>query len=387
MTSTPTVAPRAISPLLILMSGIAGVGIQALMLSPLLTDIAHGLGSGAKEIGFASASYGAGVAVSALLAAPRLGSWRKRIALRIAFVVMAAGLLLCAASWNWRILAAGQLISGLAAGVIIPGTYAYTADISAPESRSQALGKVLFGWSVAMVAGVPVAALLSALVEWRGTFILVGTVAAAMALAMSFLPRSTKGTGQSIRYRDVLSLPGAITGYAATFSYMIGFYQTYTFIGDHVRLLHGTGAWLGGAISLSYGVGFGAGVIVDKWIDKTGPRKVLPRGLLLVGLNYAVLPFSTISILTTAAYPFLWGFANHLCMTALVSFLNSLSIEKRGTVMGLFSFVTYVSVGAGGAAYGPVYEAFGFYPVSLAAAAMLVAAAGLVLWALHEPPR
>ena len=58
---------------------------------------------------------------------------------------------------------------------------------------------------------------------------------------------------------DNHSLPGAWVGYLSTFAYMIAFYQTYTFIGDHVRQTHGAGAWLGGTISLAYGIGFGVG--------------------------------------------------------------------------------------------------------------------------------
>ncbi len=369
------------------MTGIAGVGIQALILSPLLTDIARGLGTGAKEIGFASAGYGIGVATSALFAAPRLGAWPKRTALRVSFMVMTAGLLLCAGAWDWRVLAAGQLIAGLAAGVIIPGTYAFTGDIASPETQSQALGKVLFGWSVAMVAGVPLAALLSGFAGWRGTFLLVAGVAALMVLAMGLLPRSKPAMrGAAIRFRDVLSLKGAVTGYIATFAYMIAFYQTYTFIGDHVRQLHGTGAWLGGAIALSYGAGFGAGVVFDKWIDATGPRNILPMALFLVGLNYFALPFATLSVASTAIYPLVWGFANHFCMTTLVSFMGGLSAERRGTVMGLFSFVTYVAVGVGGAVYGPIYEHYGFFPVALAATAMLFAVA-LVTHAMFRSNR
>ena len=59
------------------------------MLSPLLTDIAAGLGTQAKEIGFAASAYGVGVASAALLAAPQLGRWPKRGAIRIAFAVLA----------------------------------------------------------------------------------------------------------------------------------------------------------------------------------------------------------------------------------------------------------------------------------------------------------
>ncbi len=371
-------------PLWLLTLNLAAVGIQALMLSPLLTDIAKGLGTGAVEIGFAAGAYGLGVAAAALLAAPRLGKWPKREAIRIAFAVLAGGLLLCSFARAWQVLAAGQLIAGLASGVIIPATYALTGDISLPEERSRALGRVLFGWSVAMVAGVPLAALLSALVGWRGTFLLVSAIAVLMVLAGALLPKVARhGESKRVRYTEVIGTPGALLGYAATFSYMIAFYQTYTFIGDNVRQLHEAGAWLGGAISMSYGVGFGAGIVFDKWIDATGPRRLLAAGLFLVGLNYAVLPFATLSVVAIALYPFFWGLANHFCMTALVSFLESLSPERRGTIMGLFSFVTYVAEGMAGAAYGSVYDSYGFFAVSFAATATLWAAASLVFMQLQ----
>src|SRR4029079_14993247 len=104
------------SSLLLLMAGIAAVGMQALVLSPLLTDIAAALSAGPREIGFASGAYGAGVALMALLAAPRLGHWPKRTAIRCAFAILAAGLVLCASAWDWRVLVVGQLIAGLASG-------------------------------------------------------------------------------------------------------------------------------------------------------------------------------------------------------------------------------------------------------------------------------
>lgn len=53
---------RRQAPLYLLTLSLAAVGIQALMLSPLLTDIAGGLGSSAKEVGFAAGAYDAGMA-------------------------------------------------------------------------------------------------------------------------------------------------------------------------------------------------------------------------------------------------------------------------------------------------------------------------------------
>src|SRR5204863_7387128 len=113
MTVVSTV-PSAQNHLLILMAGIAAVGIQALMLSPLLPDIAQALAAGPVEIGIASGAYGAGVALAALVAAPRLGQWPKRQAIQIAFAIIAAGLALCAAAFDWRVPVGGRLGTRLA---------------------------------------------------------------------------------------------------------------------------------------------------------------------------------------------------------------------------------------------------------------------------------
>ena len=294
------------TPLLLLTLSIAAVGIQALMLSPLLTDIAAGLGTQAKEIGFAASAYGVGVASAALLAAPQLGRWPKRAAIRIAFAVLAFSLFLCAFAWDWRVLAGAQLIAGLASGVIIPATYALTGDIAPPDRRSQDLGKVLFGWSIAMVAGVPLAAVLSAFVGWRGTFLIVGAVAAIMPFAGALLPKVTSfGTvGERVRYMDVLRLPGAWVGYLSTFAYMIAFYQTYTFIGDHVRQTHGAGAWLGGTISLAYGIGFGVGVDTVSWgsmLNESQSELILGKWWQLVAATAAMAALVTAFSLFTDA--------------------------------------------------------------------------------------
>jgi predicted MFS family arabinose efflux permease len=365
--------------LTVLMFGIAAVGIQALMLSPVLPDLAIALRAGPQEIGIASGAYGAGVALAALLAAPRLGQWSKRQAIQYAFAVMAAGLALCAAAQDWRILAAGQFIAGLAAGIILPGIYAFANDLTAPEMRSRAVGKVLFGWSIAMVAGIPFAAFLADLAGWRLTFATVAAISALMVAGIGLLPRvEADSAARPVPYARALAVRGIPLALIATFAYMIAFYQTYTFIGDHVRHLHGAGAWLGGLIACSYGAGFGAAMVLDGWIDRVGAGRLMPLGLFLLGLVYAVLPASTLTLATAIGFPFIWGLANHLSMNTLVTYIGGAPAAERATAMGLFSFITYVAVGLGGAVYGAVYAAKGFAIVSFAAAAGVWIAAVLV---------
>lgn len=376
---SPVPPATATRDLTILMMGIATVGLQALMLSPMLPDMAAALHATAREIGFATGAYGLGVAVSALIAAPQLGRWRKVPALRAAFLIMAGGLALCGFAWDWRILVAGQALTGLAAGIILPGTYALAAELSAPEARSRAIGKVIFGWSVAMVAGIPLAALFADLVDWRGTFATVSVASLIMTLLMGGIsPTSGAVAANAATYRQALRVPGMKLCLVATFAYMIGFYQTYTFVGDYVRNLHDAGAWLGGAVAASYGLGFGAAILFNGWQDRQGPVRLMALALLAVGLNYLILPFALLGFWTTLTYPFLWGLANHVCMNVLVSFIGDAPAAERSTAMGLFSFITYLAVGLGGAVYGTVYAQMGFMPVSFAAMLGMVLAAILV---------
>lgn len=382
MSATSTLSKASVSTnasLMILMCAIASVGIQALMLSPLLPDIASALHASAREIGFATGAYGVGVALAALAAAPRLGQWRKVLAIQLAFGIMTLGLALCGSAWDWRILVIGQFITGLSAGIILPATYALAAELTPPEMRSRAIGKVIFGWSVAMVGGIPLAAFLADLLDWRSTFAVVALVTAAMVAIIGFVPR-TSGTiaPELVSYARVFRVPGMKLAFLATFAYMIGFYQTYTFIGDHVRHLHQAGAWLGGVVACSYGIGFGAAILCNAWLDRMGPVRVMGFALFMVGLNYVLLPFAMQSFWSVLLFPFIWGLANHVCLNVLVSFIGAAPIAARSTAMGLFSFITYVAVGLGGAIFGTVYAHAGFSVVSFAAAATLWTAAFLV---------
>jgi predicted MFS family arabinose efflux permease len=370
--------------LLLLMAGIAAVGIQSLMLSPVLPDIAAGLAASPARIGFAVGAYGIGVAVAALWVAPRMGQWQKGAAIRKAFSVLALGLTACALAPLWQVLAAGQFVAGLACGVVIPTTYAFTSDLAPPAERSQALGRVLTGWSLAMVAGVPLAAALAHFVGWRGAFATVALISAAMVALLFTVPGAASQPMPRIRYADIFTVPRVVIGYTATFAYMIGFYQTYTFIGDHVRHVSDQGVLVAAIIPLSYGLGFGAAMLLDRQIDRIGAARVLPVALGVVGLNYIVLPFAMQNWIVAMLYPALWGVANHICMTSLVAFMSGLSSEHRSGIMGLFTFVTYASVGIAGAVYGTVYEQSGFAAVCFAAAAGAIAVAGLTAAVLQQ---
>ena len=213
----------------VLLAGVAVVGAQALLLAPVLPDVARTLDTGPAAIGRALGAYGAATAVAAFTVGRALDRLPRRATLRAAAALMASGLLVCAAAPNAVVLAAGQAVAGLAAGVTLPATYASAGEIAPVGAETRVMGRVLLGWSVAMVAGVPAAAALGDLIGWRGVFVVLAALAAAMVGLYRVLPagipsregsragvpagaeaarRATMRAAPRVRYRDALARPG-----------------------------------------------------------------------------------------------------------------------------------------------------------------------------------
>ena len=72
-------------------------------------------------------------------------------------LALIAALLLSAAALHWLALTLAQAVAGMAAGVILPAAYG-SASLIAQPGQARTLGRVIAGWSVSLVAGVPLSA-------------------------------------------------------------------------------------------------------------------------------------------------------------------------------------------------------------------------------------
>jgi predicted MFS family arabinose efflux permease len=140
--------------------------------------VARDLAATSGEIGRAGAAYGAATALSALPLAPAIDRVGARRALVLALPLLALALVGSAAATGWVTLAFAQGLAGLAAGVILPATYALATTTAPPGQEAQALGRVRMGWSMSLVAGVPLSAWVAELVSWQASFLLLALVTA-----------------------------------------------------------------------------------------------------------------------------------------------------------------------------------------------------------------
>ena len=365
--------------ILVLLTGIVIVGSNSFVLSPILSDVAAALGTEPVVISRVIAIYGASTAVSAFFLSPLVDRIGARRMLVIAVSTMAVALGVSAFSQSWPVLACAQSVAGIAAGVILPATYT-TATASAPHGQgTRVLSRVLSGWAISLVAGVPVSALLTDVLSWRAAY---GGLA---FLAIACLLGIARQIGQDIRSGDArsftplqaLRIPGVSALLVICLCYMTAFYGTYAFFGEHLRNTLGLGASGAGLAVLAYGAGFGLAGIVGGLVDRLGPARVFPAALALVAVVYGILPIAMASYPGALIAAFAWGLANHYGVNILVLLLSERQPSARGSILGLHSTVTYAAVFAGPLGAGFIYIGHGFAAICGVSLALLFFAAGI----------
>lgn len=370
-----------------LMFAVSVVGSNGLALSPILSDVARSFSTSALTISTAISAYGAATAASAFFLAARIDRIGIRRALLGAMAALIAALLLSAAAPHWIVLTLAQALAGAAAGVILPAAYGSATLVSAPGQEARTLGRVIAGWSVSLVAGVPLSALISDAVGWRATYATLALCAAIAVLGLRKLPERRTANPTALRlsrllaplsYRDV---PALLLGCLAFSS---AFYGVYAFLADHVRALLALSAGQVGFIAFAYGAGFLlAGVAGAPLIERMGPRRALPLALGVIALVYLGLLPAAHSLAAVLAIATLWGAASQLSLNLLVLLLSRARPDERGAILGLNTCTTYLGASVGTAVAGTIYTHAGFDTLGLAAAAALAIAAVGLHWRLN----
>lgn len=374
--------------ILLLLSSIGVVGANSLVLSPIAADVAASFaGSSATEVMLGAAAYGAGTAISALFLAPRADQIGLGRALLLALVVLGTSLCISAVAPLVSVLIVAQGIAGLAAGVALPSVYGLSAEVSEQGRESETLGKILTGWTLSLVLGVTLSAALSDLIHWRAVFGLLAAITALLAILLVRSGRAQPVAAKSDVSRSplkALGIAGLLPLLVMVSAYMVAFYGAYAFLGTHLTEQLGASTTIAGLAALSYGIGFGAIAPFDRLIDRYGAIKAAPLIFGILALAYVGLAMISGNRWGLIGMCALWGAANHLGLNLLVGALTAISPSRRGTILGLYSAVTYASMCVGTTLYKPLFEHHGIMWSALLSALLILPAAFYALTRQHR---
>lgn len=362
--------------------GAFAIGTTEFATMSLLPYFAPELGIDAPTAGHVISAYAAGVVVGAPLitvAAARLPRRALLLWLMSSFALFNA---LCAFAPTYEWMLVLRFLSGLPHGAYF-GIASLVAVSLVPENRrTQAVGRMFLGLTVATIIGVPMANWLGHMVGWRWGFALVAATGLLTVLLIALVAPATPADPKASPLRELGALRhgqvwmtlgiGAI-GFG-------GLFAVYTYLADILLEVTDVSP---NAVPLVLGV-FGIGMTVGNLvIPKFADRALMPTagGLLLFSIASLLLfAFSIQSVWTVVPAVFLVGIGGALG-TVLQTRLMDVAQHAQGLAAAL-NHSAFNTANALGPLLGGLALAHGYGWHSPGWVGALLALGGFILWTI-----
>jgi predicted MFS family arabinose efflux permease len=263
----------------------------------------------------------------------------------------------------------------------------FAATLAPPETRGRAVGMVVSGIMIGLLAGRTVGGALSAVIGWRYVFVIdAAFMVVLFGAAWRVLPNALPATDLSYG-RLLASLPGlALThpvlrrAMATQALAWVAFNAFWASLASLLEQSWGLGSFWAGAFGLVGLVGAVAATAGGRGSDRVGAYRVLIFSFAMIVFSYFVMyaaPFSMIALVIGVIALDLG------CQSALVANqtrIFALDREAQGRLNTLFMVASFVAGAVGAALSGYCMAHYGWNGVSTLGAAAGLGALAVHLW-------
>ncbi len=197
--------------ILILTAGVFTTGLNITVLGPLVRPIGAAFGVPDAAVGQLSALHALTAGLAAVLIAPWIDRFPRRLVLRAECCLVVLATLLSALAPGYTALALGRVLAGLGGAIIGATCFAYAGDLFPdPQRRNRAIGILAAAFSLASIVGLPIVTQLAHLAGWRWAMAALLLPAGLAALGTLLLPdfqrahRAAQPRAELARVREVL---------------------------------------------------------------------------------------------------------------------------------------------------------------------------------------
>lgn len=364
-----------------LLAGNFVIGCGVMVVGGTLNDLTHSLkisvAQGGELIAIAAVMMGVGAPVLAAL----VSRFDRRMLLTWAMLWYALGHAVCAMvpsyDWLWPV----RALTVLSAAVFTPQAAATMGFMSTPAHRGRGITFVFMGWSMASVAGMPLAAWVGERMGWRVAMMMVAVGALAAAwLVYRSLPAGIRPPALSLRaWRKVFRSPLLMAvvlvtafqsaGQFSVLAYMAPYYkQVFAASPEQISLMFG---WFG-ALALA------GNVLLSRVVDRVGAAPAVTITLGLMMLSLLLWPLGqSLPLLALVLVP--WALSGFAANSGQQARLGGLSPRLAPALMALNTSAIYLghAVGATGGGWVLTHHGYGqLHWLGLA----LMAVAWVVSW-------
>ena len=325
-------------------------------LGPQLTEL---FGISASEFGFLVSAYTFSAGLSGLLAATYIDRFgRKRMMLTL-YPLFGLAALACSIAPTFAWLMVARVASGFFGGVLMALSQTIVAEVIPFERRGRAMGVVMTSFSVATVAGVPLALFLASHFNWHAPFLAIALMVSVCALGAAKTLPSLKGhlaahpVGDSApnmlaNLRLVLVDPNHLRAYAMSASMVFAGFAVIPYIALY---LQGNAGFKPEQIPYVYLTGGICTLIsarfIGHWSDRAGKAYAFRRLALLMPLPLLAMTLSAdlpmVGVLLVSCVLFVVMSGRMIPGMALIG--AAADPRRRGSFMTLNSAVQSLAMG------------------------------------------
>jgi MFS transporter, DHA1 family, inner membrane transport protein len=350
----------------------------------LLRYFAHDLHIDEPTAGHVISSYALGVVVGAPTIAVLSARVTRRSLLMGLMGVFALANLLSALSPTYAWMLLFRFLSGLPHGAYFGIATLVAASLVPTQRRTQAVGRVLLGLTVATIVGVPLANWMGRIYGWRWAFVMVAGLALLCAVLIAlFAPRDRilasasplRELGALKRSQVWLTLATGAIGFG-------GIFAVYTYLGSTLIDVTHVSAATAALVFSVFGVGMTVGNLV---IPRFADRALMPTaGVLLAGSGavLAIYPTAAVNFWTVSADVFLIGVGG-----ALATVLQTRLMDVAGEAQSLAAALNHSAFNVANALgpwLGGMAVAAGFGLASTGYVGCALAVGGLAVWGISR---
>ena len=317
-------------------------------------------------------------------------------------VILIVGMLLVSFLPLYLSFVVAMFLSGLGKNFFDPAIQAYVGTRVSYKRRGFVVGVLEISWSVATLAGIPMAGLIISKMGWQAPFlVLAGSGVICLWLVAVFIKDDsrmeqvaeiTETSKISNTFNTLIKSMGPLFKHSRALGAM-GFAFLVSFANDNLFVIYG--AWLENLFDFSVvDLGLGTAVIgvgelcgsvgTALLADRFGLKRSVCCGLLLSGFSYLLIPVSEFSIWSALGALFLIFFMFEFTIVCFISMCTELIPGSRATMMSLFFGAAGLGRVSGAFYGGMVWHGLGMNVVCYSSFVFTLAGLACLLWGIKN---
>jgi len=334
---------------------------------PLVTVLAHDLGSTADKVALLASAFALPFALVQPILGPVGDALGKRRVIATCLMLLTVLLVVSAFAWDLQVLLILRTLAGLAAGGVMPLCIALVGDSVSMQNRQVALSRLLAFAIAGQIAGGSVAGLLEPYLGWRGVMVAAGTVAACGMTAMLL-----SGRGQAPepwqrfdpmaamqRYMSLLRMPAARVLYGSVAIEGGLVFGSFPYFAPTLHS-HGMGSTAEAGLTVAaFGIGGLVYAMIARMVlQRIGQGRMVMLGGLLCLIAFLGFGYASSAWMFIGAGLFL-GTGMYMIHNSIQTRVTELSPPARGSAVALHAFHFYAGQTLGPVVYGVLLSRFG----------------------------